>query len=757
MADGLGVGVGVAGAPVVDAAAAAAAVSGRFEGSMTSPKAGSEVLELRVDIDSQSLAAVSTNRISGDFFALNNLNLPGAPPRSWKVYRESWVIDTPSVVTSRGAIDITGAVRFWEGTHPAATIAIHIPITDVAIGPAQVALTFQGSTIWQYTCARTSEVFRDLELEVDVCESVNRPPLLPEYDTSSHQTAPPGLPVRRLSIETVYAEAGVAVTVRPDHTVIDDSDAQFSSWSDAELHDAMESHFADAALEWPRWSMWGLLAGTYDNPRVGGIMFDAAADFGGSGRPPERQGFAVFRNHFWFNDVPAGEPQTNAQAAALRKYLYTWVHEAGHAFNFLHSWNKNRPDALSWMNYEDRYNNRNGPDAYFKAFRFRFDDEELIHLRHGNRASVIMGGDPWGSGGHAEAPPGAEHLSASPMAIAQAVGDVPLEALLRSKGYFDFMEPVKVELRLRNLLNNVDLNVDTQLHPEFGGVVMFIRRPDGRIIEYAPITCKLADGEVKTIKARGAEAGLDRYSQEIDLTYGRYGFYFDEPGEYLVRAVYQGAGDLLIPSNTLRVRIGHPASAEIDRQAQDFFVYEVGMNLYLGGSQSPHLQRGFEFLRSLAERHSKTVMGAELARTIVSAVAEPFFRVEKVTDAPGGRRAVIKQVKRPDPGAALRFTEPALNVYRSQEQRALNLGYAKLVRERAMCHTTIGHPTAARTELQTLRDDLAKRGVHAPVLAELEQYTASVLPTSHVSTQPASKTRKTASRQSSRKRRGRTL
>jgi hypothetical protein len=456
-------------------------------------------------------------------------------------------------------------------------------------------------------------------------------------------------------------------------------------------------------------------------------MFDAAADLGGPGRPPERQGFAVFRKHSWFASLPAGPPANDTEAEALRKYLYAWVHEAGHAFNFLHSWDKNRPDSLSWMNYDWRYDNRNGPDAFWKAFLFRFDDEELIHLRHGNRAAVIMGGDPWASGGHIEAPPGAEHLRAAPAAIAHAVGGAPLEFLLRSKGYFAFMEPVAIEARLRNLLTNVDLAVDTHLAPEFGGAVYFIRRPDGRIVKYSPITCKLAEAEIGTLASASTPVeGTDRHSAAVDLTYGRYGFYFDEPGEYLIRALYQGAGDLLIPSNTLRLRIGHPPSAEIDRQAQDFFTYDVGMNLYLGGSSSPHLRRGFDLLREMAERYSQTVMGAELARVIVEALANPFFRVEPAAAGPGASRAVVRQVKRAQPEEALRFTDAALKVLQSTDQRALNLAYGDLVRKRVACHQVVGDTDEARKELRTLRNDLAARGANPPVLERIEAYATAL-------------------------------
>ncbi|MCA1586544.1 MAG: hypothetical protein LC791_17830, partial [Acidobacteria bacterium] len=256
------------------AAAAATAISGRFEGPMSAPKAGSEQLELRVDVDARLPNGATMNRVSGDFFAVNHLNLPGSPPRTWKVYRESWLVESPHVTASATLVEIAGTVRFWHGTHPPANIRIRIAISGQAIGPAQVALTLQGGTIWQYTCSRVSDAFRSLELEVDVCESANRPPLLPDYSVSSHANRPADIPARRLTIERAFAEAGVSITIRPDHSVIDDRNPAFASWSDAELHDVMETHFRDAALEWPRWSLWGLLAGQYEDPRVGGVMFD---------------------------------------------------------------------------------------------------------------------------------------------------------------------------------------------------------------------------------------------------------------------------------------------------------------------------------------------------------------------------------------------------------------------------------------------------------------------------------------------------
>ena len=433
-------------------------------------------------------------------------------------------------------------------------------------------------------------------------------------------------------------------------------------------------------------------------------MFDAAAAFGGAGEPPERQGFAVFRDRQWFNDL-VQNPANDAQAEAMRKFLYTYVHEAGHAFNFLHSWDKNRPNALSWMNYDWRYDNLNGPNSFWSNFRMRFDDEELVHMRHGDRASVIMGGDPWASGGHLEAPPGA---------MSQSEGTGPIELLLRSQEYFEFMEPVLIELRLRNLLDDLPLDVDTQVSPAYGGVAIYIRRPDGQIVEYDPIMCKLATPAIRTLQPPNQAAeGDDRYSEEVFLSYGKYGFYFDEPGEYLIRALYQGTGDLLIPSNVHRVRVGNPPSKEEDRIAQDFFSYEVGMSLYLGGSRSPFLSKGMDLLEDIADRYNDTLLGAKAAATVARSVARPFFRLQD---------SVMVKTHDAEPERALALTEPALEVYKSEEANALNIGYHRLVRGRAESLEALDENEKAKAELATLHDDLRARGVNETVLAEIKAH-----------------------------------
>jgi hypothetical protein len=673
---------------------------------------------LRVDVDARYPNSPVLNQVSGDLFQLQRIQIPGQPAQTWRVYLESWIVDNPQVVWDVCHVEITGLVRYWRGIHPPVTLRLRIPWrTAEPVGPAAVILESDGSETWGFSCQRIGDWFRDMNLETAVCQSVNQGPLLPTYDTHAHDDRPADLSRRMLTVEECYREAGVRMTVRPNPNIIDDSTPTFATWSAAELHDAMETHFSQYSTPWPNWEMWGLLAGTYDNPGVGGVMFDAAAAFGGAGRAPDRQGFAVFLKHPWFHSLPAGVPTNQAEAEALRKFLYTWVHEAGHAFNFLHSWDKNRPDALSWMNYDWRYDGRNGVGVFWKNFRMRFDAEELLHLRHGDRSAVMMGGDPWASGGHAEVPAAAEHLGTPPGAMVELEGQPPLELLLRSKGYFEFMEPVHVEFRLRNLLRHIPLTLDTRMSPEFGGTTIYIRRPDGRVVEYDPILCLIATpGLTSLAPAPTADEaqGNDRYSQDVFLSYGKYGFYFDAPGEYLIRAVYRGVGDVLIPSNMLRVRVGTPQSKADDQLAQDYFSYEVGMALYLGGSLSPHLEKGMGVIHEVVEsvKAKDSMLKARLSTVLAAAVSAPFHALK------GGK---LQKINDPQPEAALQLTSSAVTTIRKEKSKNLNLAYREVAEQRVASLIALGQTEEAKKQLASLHKDLKSRGANPNILQDIKR------------------------------------
>lgn len=701
---------------------AASAISGAYRGLLTSAPAGTQRLDLRVDVDSRIAEAMVLQQVSGDIFRIDTMVVPGQPTMETEVYQESWIIEQPKVKTTTKTVVITGSIRFWNDEHPNSTAKITIPLTPKGAA-AEVTLTYQSLPPRTFSCLPAGEFFRSVRLEVAVCKSVAKEPMLPLYGTHSLAQRPEKLTKRDLTLDRAYGEAGVELVLH-DGGVIDDAAPEFASWTDAELHNAMEQHFSRFKERWPRWDLWGLLASKYEDPVVGGVMFDyASVEDEMSEASSQRQGFAVFRNHEWFkNLVPI--PSTEAEFEAARRFLWTFTHEAGHAFNLMHSFDKNREDARSWMNYVEYYDERNGNGAFWRDFGFSFDDEELRHIRHGNRASVIMGGEAWSTGTHAESPRGGDRNRVPPGALNSVAGDVPIEVLVRAQPYFEFLEPVSIEIRTRNLLP-IPISVSTSLHPEFGSVTVYIRRPDGRIVEYMPINCKLAEAQTITLSPAGAADSSDRHSRSVFLSYGRFGFYFDEPGQYYIRALYHGLGNVLVPSNVTRVRVGHPKTERCDRMAQDYFSDESGTALYLGGSHSSFLSNGMNTLMAFAEEQSDTLAGAKTAARIARGVGMPFhdigYRGGGVEgEGAGGTETIVRRVTSGDAPQAMKLAAIAVDTFKKLSSPALNIPLERIVRTRADLLLRTGNVEAARDELHDLAGTLTAAGVKPSVVAKIE-------------------------------------
>jgi hypothetical protein len=489
-------------------------------------------------------------------------------------------------------------------------------------------------------------------------------------------------------------EAGVDLTINPTHTVIDDTNNP--TWTVDELHDAMESYFSQYAGQWPKWHVWSLLASSYISSGVAGIMFDynlSTAD----DTKPDRQGCAVFRNHQWFNNLPAGSPANDNEASALRDFLYTYVHELGHCFNLMHSWQKSlanppgtdRPDSLSWMNYPWMYDQRHSSGDFWANFFLRFDDEELIHIRHGNRKSVIMGGEPF-----------AEHAAIGE--IPELVEDAPIEFIVRSKGHFNYLEPVIVELKIKNISES-SMKFNSELSPELGSSLLYIQRPDGRILLYDSVMHVLG---MPVIREFSPEAN---HCQNIWAGFGRHGHYFDSPGTYKLRAIYQGIGGVLAPSNIHQITVGTPLSREEEQFAKSYYTPNAGLALYLGGSDSEFLKPGMETIRAVAETMHDSPVGAHLSIILAEQAARPFRLIEK-------KKRIVK--READPKAALTILDRAL----TQQETMQSITYHRARRTKATLLAATGKKQEAKAEIKQLIEDLDKRGVKRNILDEIEAY-----------------------------------
>lgn len=577
------------------------AVSGRYAGNLDSFK-----VELRVDIDRTR----PLKRVSGDFFQITGKTMS---------YIGSFVVDAPTITASSSQYVVRGTGRF---TFTASAPIVQVTIPRVGLSQPQAPATLQFLTLANvagacYRCAHESVHFRTVQIETDQVSDLTTP----AFDSYNTGSLPSGGTARTLSVAAAFAEAGIGMSPTASGNVIDVSGAgPDTTWSDAELHASMEQHFSLWA-DLPQWCVWQVVAQLHDEGEgLYGIMFDLEGK--------QRQGCAVFHS---------GIGGTTADKQRLQ--LYTYVHELGHCFNLLHSWEKqyasppapSRPNSLSWMNYPWYYP-RGGPAGFWSNFDFRFDDEELAHLRHGFRNDVIMGGSGFATGA--------------------ALGrDVMADPIMDESGLvlgisthqksFGLGEPVVLELRL-GATDTRGRRAHTWLHPKCGLVRVAISKPGGEVVAYEPLVDHLV-GERQAVLGAGDEVRESAY-----IGYGRGGFYFDQPGLYRVRAAYAALDGSQVLSNVLTVRVRYPVSPDEDQLAELFMGEDQGTLLYLLGSDSDTLRSGNAAFDEVLGRYAAHPM-ATYARLVKGINAGRTFKTIGV----GAPSSVRVREARPEDSVSL--------------------------------------------------------------------------------------------------------
>lgn len=545
-------------ARVATAAVQKRTVSGQYVGTQYSWQ-----LTVRVDVDGRR----PTKRVSGDFHYASG---------STTSYYGSFVVDAPTLRVTPSHVVIQGLGRFtFSAGAPRVRVTIPRRAYTQPNAPASVQfLTTNNRRGALYTCDFASSAFRHVQLEQDYVEGIAP---FTSYDTG---LLPSGGSNRVLTVQSAYTEAGIQLQTGGAWGEIPLSGAgPNAKWSNAELHQAMELQFS-LWQDLPQWKVWLLAAQEHEyGSGLYGIMFDQQGK--------QRQGCAVFHA-----GVGGDTPEQQ------RLQLYTYVHELGHCFNLFHSFHKqymdppqpNRLTALSWMNYPWGY--PGGASAFWNAFPFQFDDQEVIHLRHAFRDDIIMGGNPFGKGAALE----------NPRAFADPIEDhsglkLELEAPQSS---YAFGEPVRIEVKLK-LTDLRGKRVHDNLDPNEGFVKIAILPPSGEAMLYEPLMehCTVArpvrlDAEERPALYESAYIG-----------YGRDGFYFDQPGFYELRAAYHAPDGAVIVSDTITIRVRTPHSNADEEVADLLFDGDQGTLFYLQGSDSRFLRHGNEAFDTVLEKHGK--------------------------------------------------------------------------------------------------------------------------------------------------------
>ena len=501
---------------------------------------------------------------------------------------------------------------------------------------ASLKFTYKNDSreLWSGTVPKISDYFRQTQFEIDYEEGIER---WLTYKTDS-LPRPAGVAAEELTLEKSFGRAGIEVSRSSQVNEVSDTGAGFNArWSETELHDAMLNNWS--RNEGAPWAMWVFLANHFeDTPGfvTFGIMFDTIGNF-------QRSGTAVFSQSI-VDFYPLGIP--NRDAIIQRHHFRTLIHEIGHAYNLLHSWQKtfgtpwissvlNEPDARSFMNYPNRY--PGGEDAYWDDFAFRFSDQELLFLRHAPETFVNMGTANFATNNAETAP--TRELMQELNNLEPERATLKLELRVNKKRpIFQYMEPVALELKLTNI-SNKPRSVEKTILKDIGHMTIIITRNQSETKQYRSYAHPCYAQESITL-----QPGKSLYSS-IFLSAGSLGWYLTDPGSYEVTVALaierEDTDEKEIVSASFSLIVLRPniqRRREEERFAQDFFSDDVGRILAFQGSLL--LNSGNDILQELTGRfpqvnavtHAQVALAAPKLKdfkTMDFSNQQPKIRVKK--------------------------------------------------------------------------------------------------------------------------------
>lgn len=623
-------------------------LSGRYRGSFP----GGEV-ELRVDVDGPRPLGC----VSGDFFRVGGGTVTHA---------SSFIVDEVTRLEGISGPVIEGTARFSDS---APSRKVRVIIQQVPALPQPPVATLQvirqnGALQQEILCSFESGFFRTVAIKEDVERGVRR---FADYGTDS--LPPTAAQARRLSVIGAFSEAGIEMQPIEPSSAVGAPPGQ--SWSNAELHDAMERSLGELP-DGPQWKVWLFHARRYEKEGTLGMMFDEQGN--------QRQGCAVFYR------LVGGENRRKR-----REQLHTCMHEIGHCFNLHHSFAKSpilpnlpvRRDALSWMNYPSEF--PGGANSFWKTFLFQFDDAEISHLRHGFRDDVIMGGRPFG---------GDAALLLPEIFRAPVEDRSGLDLRLEASEALNLGEPVWVELRL-SVRGDEPREVHTHLHPREGYVQVALRKPGGDAVLFEPLFRRCMEEEITVLDEDNPAIYESAY-----LGYGKSGLHFRQPGSYQIRAVYLGLDGSRVLSNLLTLRIRSPFDPADDEVAGLYLGDEQGKLIAFRGSDSERLSNGNRAL----ERVIKEFGGHPLASYARMVKGHNFAREFKTVWRDGSL-----SIRPVDLERAFNYLEPVEETFVESRSRISNITFGKTFRHLARAQLKVGDRRGAESTLDNLKANLLLR------------------------------------------------
>jgi hypothetical protein len=668
--------------------------AGRFSGITDGVR-----VDLRIDLEG------ALPVVSGDTFSV-----PAG------VYLNSFVLegDRPVLLPVPSDAPIAGIAR-WAV--PIETPKISVTVDKLAPGGTATLTsgTADDASLTRFGCAYVSRFLRTVDWEIDFVAGA-----VPFTQYATTDNPRPDLAKKVMTVQSAFAEAGIELRTSGISNVIPlDLAYDDARWSAAELHAAMEKHFS-GYLDAPQWKLWTFVAN-----------LDADGDFNGSSfdlKGRHRQGVVMFYDALVKNNL-----------IGTRDGLRSWVHETGHAFNLMHSWEKqlgNPPQQpgergghgdLSFMNYPHKYQSAALEDegleriaAYWNAFAFQFTPNELRHLRHGFYLDVVMGGNDSDVGG-------ADQSWADALAQSQAgqAGTSGLRLEMSGRGTYLHGEPVVAEIKLSLDGSKPQAEAAADLSPQGGNLAVLITDPAGATRPFRPIVTKCgAQPHTVTLDATTPALYDSAY-----LGYGANGFTFTEPGTYRLTALYKAPDGTTVTSPDRTIEITAPASDD-DRQAGDLLTgSQQGTLLAFLGSDAPQLAEGNAALDTLIANHpdhpltvyARMVKGANAGRHFLTLTTDGIQVRATDTNTSIAQLAAVVQTTL-DPGTDAGVDNITLN---------------ETMRRLARAHARAGDLKQADIVLDQLVDTFRDKHVPAPVLATIVEQAETARAQLHAPPAPA--------------------
>jgi hypothetical protein len=398
--------------------------------------------------------------------------------------------------------------------------------------------------------------------------------------------------------------------------------------------------------------------------------------------------------------------------------FWTAAHEMGHAFNLAHSWQKSlgtgwfpltdEPEARSFMNYPFRV--QGDEPAFFADFRYRFSDSELLFMRHAPEQFVQMGNADWFD----------DHGFSQVRR-----NDTGLRLEVRSnreRPVFEFLEPVRLELKLTNT-RRAPATVDRSTLDNGGAVTLVVSRKAAPARQWHSYAEYSAEPRYEVLERN------ESLYVALDPSSGLNGWDLAEPGAYQVQVALALPGGTVV-SNALWLTVGVPTSTEEQRLAQDVFTEDVGRTLAFGGSR--FLDGANDTLREVVERLPERRVGMHAKYALARPEARSFKRLEfeegqtPFTNAAAADGRVT--TGRAKSGAADALSSALLADPDTAAETLGHIGYEHSVDELTELYVNKGDDRAAARCQASMGKVFESRGVLKKVVDRIERRSARLAP-----------------------------